>query len=726
MPFGLNRVKPRHFREMAGVIWENRDNLAYAWRILKHGVCDGCSLGPRGLKDDVISGTHLCMSRLKLLRNNTVGALDLKDVADMEALRSMHNRELRALGRLSTPLIYRPGDAGFTPLSWDDALSLIGNRLGSTPPERQAWFATSKGITNETYYAFTKAARLSGTNNVDFCARLCHAATVAGLSRTIGVGAPTVSLSDLIGSDLVLLWGTNLANNQPVSVKYLHHAKRAGTRVVVVNTIAEKGLENYWIPSIPSSAVFGTRLMDDFIQVRVGGDIALMNAVMKLLVEWDAVDHAYIAAHTQGWEALKQSLQQQSMADLLELSGVALDSVKLLAGLIARARTMVTVYSMGLTQHAHGTQNVMGVVNLHLSQGAIGKEKAGILPIRGHSGVQGGGECGVTPTKFPGGFAVNEENAARFTELWGHPVPSGPGLTTGPMLEAAHEGGIDFLYNLGGNFLGTMPDVPWVKQSMERIALRIHQDLHLNTSSLIEPGEMTLLLPAQTRYEQKGGGTSTSTERRIRFSPEIPGHPQVGESKPEWEIPGLVAVAGRAHLKDAFAYQDSADIRAEMGATMPVYAGIETLQKEGDWIQWGGPLLCVDGDFGKMPGGKAAFSSLEAPDRRVPEGMLLLTTRRGKQFNSMVFAAPDTLQGGAAREDLFLSVQDAETHGLVEGSPVTLSNELGSFAGVVRIADIAPGCVQGYWPEVNVLIPRCWDPLSLEPDYNATVAIQSR
>jgi predicted molibdopterin-dependent oxidoreductase YjgC len=261
---------------------------------------------------------------------------------------------------------------------------------------------------------------------------------------------------------------------------------------------------------------------------------------------------------------------------------------------------------------------------------------------------------------------------------------------------------------------------------MERIALRIHQDLNLNTSSLIEPGEMTLLLPAQTRYEQKGGGTSTSTERRIRFSPEIPGHPQVGESKPEWEIPGLIAVAGRSHLKDAFAYQDSADIRAEMGATMPVYAGIENLQKEGDWIQWGGPLLCVDGDFAKMPGGKAAFSALEPPDRRVPEGMLLLTTRRGKQFNSMVFAAPDTLQGGAAREDLFLSVQDAETHGLVEGSPVTLSNELGSFDGVIRIADIAPGCVQGYWPELNVLIPRCWDPLSLEPDYNATVAIRGR
>ena len=152
-----------------------------------------------------------------------------------------------------------------------------------------------------------------GTNNVDFCARLCHAATVAGLSRTIGVGAPTVSLSDLIGSDLVILWGTNLANNQPVSVKYLHHAKKAGTRIVVVNPTAEKGLENYWIPSIPSSAVFGTRLMDDFVQVRVGGDLALMNAVLKLLIQWGAIEKSFIDAHTSGWESLCATLDGQSM-----------------------------------------------------------------------------------------------------------------------------------------------------------------------------------------------------------------------------------------------------------------------------------------------------------------------------------------------------------------------------------------------------------------------------
>ncbi|MCB9766510.1 MAG: molybdopterin-dependent oxidoreductase [Alphaproteobacteria bacterium] len=724
VPFGLDQVKPHHFREMAGVFLENRDNLGYAWRILNHGVCDGCSLGPRGLQDDVIPGTHLCMSRLKLLRNNTIGPFVPADVMDIGRLRRMTNDELRDLGRVPYPFVYRPGDRGFSRVGWDEALGLIGERLQDIPPERQAYFATSKGLTNETYYTFTKAARLMGTNNVDFCARLCHAATVAGLSRTIGVGAPTLSLNDLIGTDLILLWGTNLANNQPVSVKYLHYAKQAGTRIVVINAVPERGLESYWIPSITSSALFGSRLMDDFVRVKVGGDLALMNAVMKLLVSWGAVDRAYIDAHTAGFDAMVTHLEGLDMRALCEEAGVPISRVEWLATLIARAKDMVTVYSMGLTQHVFGTQNVMGVVNLHLSQGALGKPKNGILPIRGHSGVQGGGECGVTPTKYPGGFAVNEENAARFTELWGFPVPHSAGLATGPMLDAAHRGEIDFLYNVGGNLLGTMPEPKWVAEAFARVKLRIHQDINLNSSTLLDPGELLVVLPAQTRYEQRGGGTSTSTERRIRFSPEIPGHPQVGEARPEWEIPGLVVAAARPALARAFDYADSQDIRDEMGEVMPVYAGIEDLRREGDWIQWGGPQLCRDGDFANMPEGRARFSALDTPRIAIPEGWFYMTTRRGKQFNSMVFAEEDTLQGGLRRDDVFLSAEDARQLGVSEGEAVTLSNDVGEMKGVARLVGCAPGTIQTYWPEGNVLIERRWDPLSQEPDYNVLVQIR--
>lgn len=724
VPFGIGKTKPNHFIEMAGVMWENRDNLGYAWSILNHGVCDGCSLGPRGLQDDVIKGTHLCMSRLKLLRNNTMGAFAEADVADMARLRRLSNRELREMGRIPYPFIYRPGDRGFRRLSWADACEIAGETLKETPPDRQAYFATSKGLTNETYYTFTKTARLMGTNNVDFCARLCHAATVSGLSKTIGVGAPTISLQDLIGTDLILLWGTNLANNQPVSVKYLHHAKKAGTRIVSINTVQEKGLDNYWIPSITSSALFGTKLCDDFVQVKLGGDIALMNAILKMLLTWDAVDQTFIDANTQGWSDLVSHLDTLEMGELLEQSGVPLSQVEWLSTLIARSKTMVTVYSMGLTQHAFGTQNVMGVVNLHLAKGAIGKPKSGILPIRGHSGVQGGGECGVSPSKYPGGFLVNEENAKRFSMLWGHSVPFSPGLSTGPMLEAASNGDIDFLYNLGGNLVATMPQPLWVVDAFKKIRLRIHQDINFNTSTLIEPKEAILVLPAQTRYEQKGGGTSTSTERRIRFSPEIKGHPIIGESKPEYEIPGLIACAAKPELREALIFKSSQSIREEMASVMPVYHRINELKKEGDHWQWGGAQLCQDGKFSNMPEGKAKFSSLEVPDTSVPEGWFKMTTRRGKQFNSMVFANKDTIQGGVGRGDVFLSAHDAIVYSIKEGDAVVLENELGQFFGVARIMNIASGYLQTYWPESNILIARKFDPISEEPDYNCLVQLR--
>lgn len=723
-PFGLGHDKPHHILEMGEVVWENRDNLAYAWRILTQGVCDGCSLGPKGLRDDVIDGIHVCTSRLKLLRLNTQPALNPADLADINRLRTMSNKELQDLGRLPYPMMYRPGDAGFQRLSWDSALAMIGEKVKATPPERQGWFASSKGITNESYYTFTKAARAVGTNNVDMCARLCHAATVAGLKRTIGVGAPTCSLGDMIGTDLLLLIGTNIANNQPVTMKYLAEAKKKGTRVVVINTTLERGLERYWVPSMPVSAVFGTRLMDDFVQVNAGGDIAFMSGMLKQVLAMGAEDNEFIETHTAGWDELKAKLDSLTWEELETISGTSRREMEWVGELFARANSAVTVYSMGLTQHRFGTENVESVVNLHLSRGMIGKEKCGILPIRGHSGVQGGGECGVSPTTLPGGRKVNEENCAEMSALWGFNVPTTKGLTTVPMVKAAHQGEIDFLYNVGGNLLHTMPDPDTVAEAMGQVSMRIHQDIVVNASMLIDPGEVLLLLPAQTRYEQRGGGTSTSTERRIRFSPEIPDHPQVGEARPEWEIPCQIVLAANPDLQHAFGYPDAQDIRNEMGKTMPVYAGIETLRKAGDSIQWGGPQLCADG-FKTMPDQRARFTVLDPPSRMAPEGQWMLTTRRGKQFNSIIIKSKDHLQGGRDRDDLYMNPGDIANMGLKDGSPVRVHNDHGEWHARLRTMPIKPGVVQAYWPECNPVIPLDMDPRSEEPDYNAAVIIEA-
>jgi molybdopterin-dependent oxidoreductase alpha subunit len=601
------------------VLWENKGELPYAWNVLNHGVCDGCSLGPYGLKDNVLDGVHLCMTRLKLLKLNTMAALDPSVLRDVNRLRGMTPKRLRSLGRLPFPMIRRKGARGFLRVSWDEALDVVYHGIRRATPHEMGFFATSRGLTNEVYYVFQKLARVLGTNNVDLCSAPCHAGSVSGLKATLGVGAPTCSLSDFIGTDLLVIFGPDLANNQPVTTKYMHYAKKAGTRVAVVNPVREYGLERYWVPSVANGAFFGTRITDDFFQVRVGGDIAFINGVLKFLIAADRIDRAFIEQHTSGFAEVKAALDIQSWEMLEQRTGVSREAMQRFAAVYSQARTAVFIYSTGLTQREFGVDNVKAIVNLALARGMLGREKCGIMPIGGHSSVQGGGECGSEPDKFPGGFAVNDDTARRFSNLWHHPVPSNPGLKMPHLIEAAHRGEIKFLYSIGGNLVETMPDPKFVADALAKVALRVHQDIVLNTSMLPDADEAVVLLPGQTRYEQRGGGTSTSTERRIRFTPEIPGH-RIGETLPEWEIPVLIGRKSMSNGDKLFPFDDAQTIREEMGRVMPIYQGIEKLAKEGDQLQWGGPYLFKDG-FTAMPGNRALFTVLEPADRQATEGI---------------------------------------------------------------------------------------------------------
>ncbi|HEY2385750.1 MAG TPA: FdhF/YdeP family oxidoreductase [Candidatus Binatia bacterium] len=724
LPFGLGADKPRHYRDMVRVVWENRDQLPFAWRILRDGVCDGCALGPRGLRDDVIDGVHLCMTRLMLLRLNTMPALDPALLEDVPRLRAMSSAALRRLGRLPWPMLLERGATRFRRLSWTEAEQLAGARLRAAAPQRLALFTTSRGLTNETYYVAQKLARALGTNNVDNDARLCHAASTTAMKTTLGVAAATCSLKDWIGTDLLVIWGSDLANNQPVSTKYLHYAKRAGTRVLVVNPYREPGLERYWVPSVARSALFGTAIMDDFFPVAIGGDRAFANGVLKELLAREALDRTFIAAHTGGFAELESALARQPW-DLLEReSGLTRADMARFAEQYVKARSAVFVWSMGVTQHRFGVENVSAIVNLALARGMIGRPHTGLMPIRGHSGVQGAAECGSVPGTLPGNVPVADDAArARCEATWGFAPPTGPGMMTKEMLEAAHAGALDVFYLIGGNFLETMPDPDWCRAALARVPLRIHQDLVLNSSTLVE-GDAVLVLPAATRYEQRGGGTGTTTERRIRFSPEIPGR-RIAEARAEWEILSAVARAALDPSRGAGFALDAQSIRGEMDRVMPLYAGIKDLRRAGDSVQYGGPLLCVDGVC-PTADGRARFTPIVVEPTQLAADEFVVATRRGKQFNSMTYGERDPLTGTAGRDAVFMAAADAARLGLASGDPLRLTSALGSFDGRCRLAPVKPGTLHIYWPEGNVLIGRRYDPASGEPDYNAVVRIAPR
>ena len=707
--------KPNHYLEMARVAWANRDQLPFAWRILRHGVCDGCALGTKGLKDWTLDGVHLCMVRLELLRMNTAPALDPERLEEVSRLGDLTSRELRDLGRLAEPMIRRRGEPGFRVIGWEEAYEAAAAAIRSTLPERFAVYVTSRGMMNEHYYAIQKAARAMGTNHVDNSARLCHAASTVAMKRTLGYGATTCSYRDWLGTGLIVFFGSNTPNNQPVTMKYLYYARQQGTRVAVVNPYFEPGLQRYWVPSVAESAVFGTKFADEWFAVDTGGDLAFLLGVFRLLVEESWCDETFIADHTTGFPEAKARALALDWQDLEQWSGATRAEMRRFAEMLHEARTGIFVWSMGLTQHAHGVETIEALVNVGLALGWVGKEKVGLMPIRGHSGVQGGAEVGCAPS-------LDEAQRQRFEDVWGFAPPEAAGLTAAEMVAAAYRGELDVFWTVGGNFLETLPDPPAVASALGRITTRIHHDITLSSMMLLPPEETVVLLPATTRYESPGGGTETSTERRIIFSPEIAGR-RIGSARPEWEVFGEVAERVRRELAGKVRFGSSQEIRDEIGRAVPLYAGIESLGKEGDDVQWGGPRLYADGRFA-TPDGKAHFAVPTPRQRGAPVGAFYVSTRRGKQFNSMVQRDSDPLTG-AARDDVLVSEQDAARLGLAAGDEVVLVSGVGRYRGRVRIDSIKPGNLEVHWPEGNVLLSREEiDAASHEPDYNAVVRIE--
>ncbi len=721
-PFGIGLQRPNNYWELIRALLENRDRIPFAWRILTKGVCDGCALGTTGMSDWTLPGTHLCNVRLRLLRLNTAPAFNPRLLRDLKGLAGKRSAELRDLGRLPAPMRRRRGAPGFERISWEEALATIAAKIrGLASPDRIGFYLTSRGMPNESYYGAQKAARAIGTNNIDNAARICHSPSTTALKRSTGVAATTCSYADWLVSDLIVFIGSNVANNQPVATKYIHYARKNGARVAVVNSYREPGMERYWIPSIPESSLFGTRISDRFFLINQGSDVAFLNGALKHLLANDWIDHDFIREHTHGFDALRESVERMSWEEIEAQCGVPRMEIQAFGNMLAEARRGVLVWSMGVTQHETGVANVQAIINLGLARGWLGREGCGLMPIRGHSGVQGGAEMGCYSTVFPGGRSINAENAAWLAEQWGFPVPDRPGLTAPEMIEAAHRGELDVLFSSGGNFLEVLPEPDYVEEALRRIPLRVHMDIVLTSQMLIDSAEETILLPAMTRYEIPGGVTETSTERRVIFSPEIDG-PRVPQARSEWDVLLELARRVRPELVDRLRVAGTPGLREEIARVIPAYDGIQHLRRQGDQFQYGGEHLCPGG-ICPTPDGRARFFPVELPDARLPEGVFVVASRRGKQFNSLIHEEKDMITG-LGREAVLINPADARKLGLQEGERVEVRNGKGKLTGRVRLAPIKPGNLQVHWPEGNVLLDH--HRRSCEagvPDYYARVTL---
>jgi molybdopterin-dependent oxidoreductase alpha subunit len=383
-------------------------------------------------------------------------------------------------------------------------------------------------------------------------------------------------------------------------------------------------MDKYWIPSNLESALFGTKIADDFYQVNIGGDIALMHGIMKHWFEMEkqkhgsAINHTFVQEHVNGYEELKAKVEEQAWEDIIKSSGVTQERIIELSELLAKSKNAVFAWALGLTMHSFATDNISQVANLALLRGFLGRKNNGLMPFRGHSSVQGSGEMGADPFVLPGsGF--DAQNIDRMEQIWGFEIPKWQGDIVGVTLENIvlpdmHERKIKLYYLSGGNFLETMPDPDFVEKALSELDIRVHQDIILNTSTLVDAKEAVIVLPAKTRYEQEGGGTSTSTERMVYFSPEIEGNKNlIAEARAEWKI--YIDLAKRVKPETAYLveFKSGQEIRDEIALANKDYEGIQHLKKQGDVFQWGGAWLCEDG-ICPTPDGRGTLISIDIPD----------------------------------------------------------------------------------------------------------------
>ncbi|WP_100404534.1 FdhF/YdeP family oxidoreductase [Bacillus solitudinis] len=735
IPFGLGKVKPKHIRDSIKTMWENKDNLGYAANIITKGVCDGCALGVSGLYDQTLTGPHVCTTRFNVLRLNTMPAINESILhADIDELRKYSSTELRKLGRIPYPLIRRQGERKFSRLSWNEAMDLISAKMKLLNPKQYAFYLTSRGITNESYYVAAKVARFLGTNNIDNASRICHSPSKTALKRSIGVGASTVNYQDWIGTDVLVFWGSVASNASPVSTKYMLEAKKKGTKIIVINPYREPSMEKYWVPSVPESALFGTKIADDFYQVNIGGDIAFMHGIMRHWFNMEeqehgsAINHTFVKNHVNGYEELRATVLNQTWNEIISSSGVSKDRIRELAKLLANSKNAVFAWALGLTMHSFATDNISQVANLALLRGYLGRKHSGLMPFRGHSSVQGSGEMGADPFVLPGGD-FKGENIARIEKLWGFDIPTWQGDIVGVTLENIvlpddHDRKVKLYYLSGGNFLETMPEPEFIEKALSQLEIRVHQDIILNTSTLVDAKEAVIVLPAKTRYEQDGGGTSTSTERMVYYSPEIKGNKnKIEEARSEWKI--YIDLANRIKPETAYLvdFKDGQEIRGEMALANPSYNGVQHLKKQGDVFQWGGAWLCEDG-ICPTSDGKGHLIAVDIPDLNKKPGDFYLTTRRGKQFNSMIYSETDPFNH-SERYDVLISEEDATELSIHESEGIVIYNQFGVFQGRAKFASIARGNLGVHFPEGNFLLPKGrYEKFAGIPDYSIAVKVE--
>ncbi len=714
----------------AGGLWK-------LWKAMRSkNACKTCALGMGGQQGGMVNESghfpEVCKKSLQAMVADMQGAItaDFWGEYVPEKLRELSPRELENCGRLIQPVLYTPETKRYQPISWENAFDRIANKLRELSADETFWYFSGRS-SNEAGFLLQMFARIYGTNNVNNCSYYCHQASGVGLSSVTGSGTATITLEDLDEADLVFVIGGNPASNHPRLMRTLMQVRRRGGEVIVINPLVETGLVNFSVPSDVRSLLFGSEIASLYVQPHIGGDLALLTGIAKRIVELGEHDQSFLENSCDGWPELAAELESTSWEQIVEKSGVSREQINEIAARYARSNSAVFSWTMGITHHAHGVQNVQAIANLALLRGMVGRQGAGLLPIRGHSNVQGIGSVGVTP----------KLKDAIFERLQSHfdvKLPTSVGRDTMECMQGAEEGSLKFGLCLGGNLYGSNPDSTYAETALKNLDMLVYMSTTLNTGHAFGLAKETIILPVLARDEEPQPTTQESMFNYVRLSdggPErLPG--------PRSEVEVIASIAQRTLPNDepasaGAAPQNKIDwnamrqtgrIREAIAKIVPGYEKIESIAESKEEFQIGGRTFHLP-KFATASG-NAQLHTHKLPELRgqADDELRVMTIRSEGQFNTVVYEENDLYRNVDRRDVILIHPEDMQRMGLDPSKRVTITGPAGSMEGIRLhpFHEIRPGNAAMYYPEANVLVSRQLDPASKTPAFKGVVVTVSQ
>ena len=709
--FAALRYSLRKGREAGGTLKLYR-------RLRSRNACKTCAFGMGGQAGGMVNEQgrfpEVCKKSIQAQAGDMQGPIEesfFRDhsIAELERWTPL---QLERAGRLAFPVACSHGETHFRRVTWEAALDRLTDELKACDPQ-ETFFYSSGRSSNEAAFLLQMLARAYGTNNIHNCSSYCHQASGVALTRMVGSGTATVVLDDLDHADFAMVVGANPASNHPRLIVKLAELRRRGGTVVMVNPVKELGLVRFRIPSNPRSLLFGSDISDIYVQPHVGTDIALFKLLLIGILDQGGVDLEFLNRHVEGWDAVVEDLRAQDRAHLLALCGVRRETVDRVVTAMTEARNGVMLWSMGLTHHHHGVDNITWLANLAAARGWIGRPGCGLMPIRGHSNVQGVGSVGFTP-------ALKKALADKMKEAYGIP-DSGSGLDTYGSMEAASAGQIRAAVLLGGNLYASNPDQRWAATALRSIGSTSHITTKLNEGHIHGRGRYNVLLPVLARDEERQATTQESMFNFVRLSDGGGPGPST-EVRSEVEL--VCDLAGRLLPPGPFPFdrmKNHEAIREAIGRVVPGYGAIGSIDRTKDEFQIQGRTF-HEPHF-NTPSGKLRVSAPPLPEVPGGDGQFRLMTLRSEgQFNTVVYEEEDLYRGTRRRDVVMMNAGDAIRLALNEDDPVSVETETGRMTVVVSTIDIPPGNLAMYYPEANVLVPRRIDPDSGTPAFKSVAA----